>query len=175
MRRALIIGFVVAYILPLFPCSIVTIGPETVLAVHQVAGTIVGNGRIDLMGSSHDAERISRPVPGATVSLSHREDTKVIRDRSNGNQIKLMDWKCGQPFATTISDERGKFAIPAAAGKYCVQMIGPAPKSEAEVQMRAGFIFDVSSNAADRMILADMTPRWPDCSGGSSIKLLDQR
>jgi hypothetical protein len=175
MRRAFIVGLVAVPFLAVFPCSIVTIGGETVLAVHQVAGTIVGNGRFDLVGHSHDSERISSPVSGATVSLSHREDTKVIRDQSNGNQIKLMDWKCSQPFATTISDKEGRFEIPAAAGKYCVQITGPAPKSEAEVQMRAGFIFDVSSNAADRLILADITPRWADCSGGSSIKLADRQ
>lgn len=170
MRRLSIIGFVGAFSLHVFPCSRVTIGGEQVLAVRQVAGTIVGNGRIDLMGASHDSERISHPVSGAAISLAHRTDLKVIREHKS-TQGRLMDWKCGEPFATTTSDARGKFEVPAAAGKYCLQIVGPPPKSDTEVQMRSNFIFDVSSDAANRPILADITPSWPDCSGGSSIKL----
>jgi hypothetical protein len=175
MRRALVIGFVAAFFLPVFPCSMVKIGGEQALAVRQVAGTIVGNGEIRLMGRSHDGGRVSTPVPGAAISLAHREDVKVIRDQNNERQTKLMDWKCGKPFATTTSDAQGKFEIPAATGRYCLQITGPTAKSDAEVQMRSGFIFDVSPHAADRPILADITPLWPDCSGGSSIKLAAQQ
>jgi hypothetical protein len=41
----------------LYPCSMVVIGGYTPTAVRQLSGTVIGSGRLDLMGHSHGGWR----------------------------------------------------------------------------------------------------------------------
>src|SRR5258708_12289844 len=59
----------------LYPCSLIVIGGYTPTPVRQLSGTVIGSGRIDLMGHSHDEERRSITVSGATISVKTRTDT----------------------------------------------------------------------------------------------------
>jgi hypothetical protein len=64
-----------------YPCEIVIIGGAKPTAVRQgpPCGTVVGSGRIDLMGKSHDEDRSSITVAGATVSVRSRTDTEFFK------------------------------------------------------------------------------------------------
>src|SRR5712691_9157100 len=88
-----------------YPCNIVIIGGYRPTAVKQLSGTVIGSGRIDLMGHSHDEERRSIIVPGATISVKSRTDTAFFKKgekypsgmkHSAGN---LKEWKCGSEVA----------------------------------------------------------------------------
>ena len=95
--------------------------------VRQLSGRVTGSERIDLMGHSHDEERRSITVSGATISVKTRTDTAFFKKgeikyprgmkHSAGN---LKEWKCGSEVSTTETDEAGRFTIsPLAPGKYC--------------------------------------------------------
>lgn len=175
----------------LYPCSIVMIGGYTPTPVRQLSGTVTGSGRIDLMGHSHDEERSSITVSGATISVKTRTDTAFFKKgeikyprgmkHSAGN---LKEWKCGSAVSTTETDEAGRFTISQLApGKYCLDITGPQPKNVNEcgsynmvagkevcIPLHASFVIDVIPAAPRTTLLVDISQRWPDCSGGESLK-----
>jgi hypothetical protein len=176
----------------LYPCSIVMIGGYTPTAVGQLSGTVIGSGRFDLMGHSHDEERRSINVPGATISVKTRTDTAFFKKReikyprgmkhSAGN---LKEWKCGNEVAEVKTDQAGRFTITGVEpGKYCLDITGPQLKSVDEcgsynvvsgtrvcIPLHESFIIDLIPSAPKTALFADISDRYPDCSGGSSLKL----
>src|SRR5260370_24336531 len=78
-RRSGILGLALLLSQALYPCSIVIIGGYTPIAVRQLSGTVFGSGRFDLMGNSHDEERRSITVSGATISVKTRTDTAFYK------------------------------------------------------------------------------------------------
>src|SRR6266478_3638528 len=78
-RHSCTVGLALLVSHALYPCSIVMIGGYTPTAVGQLSGTIIGSGRWDLMGQSHDEERRSITVPGATLSVKTRTDTAFFK------------------------------------------------------------------------------------------------
>ena len=180
----------------LYPCNIVMIGGYTPTAVRQVSGalsgTVVGSGRWDLMGHNHDEERRSITVRGATISVKRRTDTAFFKKseikyppgmkHSAGN---LKEWKCGSEVAEVTAGEAGNFTISRLeTGKYCLEITGPKPENDNEcgsynvvsgtkvcVPLHASFIIDVIPSAPRAALIADISQLWPDCSGGSSLKL----
>ena len=180
----------------LYPCSVVVIGGYTPTAVRLVSGslsgTVIGSGRLDLMGHSHDEERRAITVPGATISVKSRTDTAFFKKgeikyppgmkHSAGN---LKEWKCGSEVAAVKTDPAGNFTITGLeTGKYCLDITGPQPANDNEcgshsvvsgrqvcIPLQASFIIDVIPSAPKAALIADISQRWPDCSGGSSLKL----
>lgn len=67
-----------------YPCDVVIIGGYKPTTVRQgkLSGTVVGSGRINPTGKSHDEERSSITVAGATISIRSRTE-------------ELAVWKCG--------------------------------------------------------------------------------
>jgi hypothetical protein len=177
----------------LYPCSMVTIGGSTPTAVGRLSGTVVGSGRISLMGHSHDEERRSILVPSATISIKTRADTAFFKKgeikyprgtkHSAGN---LKEWKCGSEVSAVKTDQSGNFTIVGIQpGKYCVEITGPQPENDNECgsyngvtgvcdPLNATFLIDVIPSAPKATLIADISLRWPDCSGGSSLKLRTQ-
>lgn len=167
------------------------IGGSTPTSVRQLSGTVTGSGRIDLMGHSHDNERRSITVSGATISVKTRTDTAFFKKgeikyprgmkHSAGN---LKEWKCGSEVSTTKTDEAGRFTIPPLApGKYCFDVTFPQPKNAKEcgsynmvngqqvcIPLHASFIIDVIPSAPKTTLLVEISQLWPDCSGGVSLK-----
>lgn len=167
MRRTFIVGVAFWITTSLYPCNIVKLAGEEALSVRRVTGTVIGSGSIDLMGKMHDTERKSAPVTGAVVLLRLR--TNTISDQETHS--KLLSWNCGKEIVRVTTNTRGEFAMPSEAGEYCLDITGPAPNSERKVRMHSRFVINVSREALDQPILADITPLWPDCSGGGSLKL----
>jgi hypothetical protein len=171
----------------------VMIGGSTPTAVGQLSGTVVGSGRISLMGHSHDEERCSIPVPRATISIKTRADTAFFKKgeikyprgtkHSAGN---LKEWKCGSEVSAVKTDQSGNFTIVGIQpGKYCVDITGPQPENDNECgsfsgvtgvcnPLNASFLIDVIPSAPKATLIADISQLWPDCSGGSSLKLRTQ-
>src|SRR5258708_26553710 len=190
-RHSCTVGLTLLLSHALYPCSIVIIGGYTPTAVGQLSGTVIGSGRFDLMGHSHDEERRSITVPGATLSVKIRTDTAFYKKgeikyprgmkHSAGN---LKEWKCGSEVSTTKTDEAGRFTIsPLAPGKYCVDITRPQPENGSEcgsynkvaaqevcIPLHASFIIDVIPSAPKTTLLVDISQLWPDCSGGGSLK-----
>jgi hypothetical protein len=189
------VGLAVLFSQALYPCSLIMIGGYTPTAVRQVtqmSGTVIGSGRIDLMGHSHDEERRSITVSGATISVKTRTDTAFFKKgeikytwgmkHSAGN---LKEWKCGSEVSEVKTDQAGNFTIIGLeTGKYCLDITGPEPENVNEcgsynvvsgtkvcVPLNASFIIDVVRSAPKATLIADISQRWPDCSGGSSLKL----
>jgi hypothetical protein len=174
----------------LYPCNLVMIGGFTPTAVGQLSGTVVGSGRISLMGYSHDEERRSITVPGATISIKTRTDTAFFKKgeikyprgmkHSGGN---LKEWKCGGEVSNVRTDQAGNFTmIGIQPGKYCVDITGPQPENDNECgsyngvagacnPLNASFLIDVIPSAPKATLIANISQQWPDCSGGSSLKL----
>jgi hypothetical protein len=161
------------------PCGMVTIGGERPLAVAQIGGTVVGSGHIDLMGKEHDQERQSLVVPGATVAVLYRRDLKFIEEAdvpvgmeaAVGN---LKEWRCEGEVTNTKSDTSGGFSIEQIKpGKYCLEITSPKSHAESEVSMHASFPVDVVMSAPKAKLTANISPRWPDCSGGQSLKTVE--
>ena len=195
-RYSGIVGLALLISQALYPCSLVMIGGYTPTAVRQVSGTlsgtVIGSGRWDLMGHSHDEERRSITVPGATISVKSRTDTAFFKKgeikyprgmkHSAGN---LKEWKCGSEVAEVKTDQAGNFAITGLeTGKYCLDITGPQLKNVDEcgsynvvsgtevcIPLHASFIIDLIPSAPKAALIADISQRWPDCSGGSSLKL----
>lgn len=189
------VGLAVLLSQALYPCSLIRIGGSTPTAVRQVrqmSGTVIGSGRFDLMGHSHDEERHSITVSGATISVKTRTDTAFFKKgevkyppgmkHSAGN---LKEWKCGSEVSQVKTDEAGNFTIVGLeTGKYCLDITGPEPENVNEcgsynvvsgtkvcVPLNASFIIDVVRSAPKATLIADISQLWPDCSGGSSLKL----
>ena len=195
-RRASIVSLALLLSQALYPCSMVVIGGYTPTAVRPVSGTlsgrVIGSGRFDLMGHSHDAEPRSISVPGATISVKSRTDTTFFKKgeikyppgmkHSAGN---LKEWKCGSEVAAVKTDPAGNFTITGLeTGKYCLDITGPQPANDNECgshsvgsgrqvcnPLQASFIIDVIPSAQKASLIADISQLWPDCSGGSSLKL----
>jgi hypothetical protein len=174
----------------LYPCSIVMIGGFTPTAVGRLSGTVVGSGRISLMGDRHAEERRSITVPSATISIKTRTDTAFFKKgeikyprgmkHSAGN---LREWKCGSEVSEVKTDQAGNFTIVGIQpGKYCVDITGPQPENDKECgsyngvtgvcnPLSASFLIDVIPSAPKATLIADISQQWPDWSGGSSLKL----
>ena len=177
---------------PLYPCSIVILGGYSPTVVGQLSGTVIGSGRWDLMGHSHDEERSSITVSGATISVRPRIDTAFFKKgeikfprgtkHSTGN---LKEWKCGNEVAEVKTDLSGKFTIAGVEpGKYCLDITGPQLKNmddcgsynvvasrEVCIPLHESFIIDLIPSVPKATLIADISNRYPDCSGGSSLKL----
>jgi hypothetical protein len=188
-----IVSFALLLSQALYPCSIVMIGGLTPTAVGRLSGTVVGSGRISLMGDSHDEERRSITVPNATISIKTRIDTAFFKKgeikyprgmkHSAGN---LKEWKCGSEVSEVKTDQAGNFTIVGIQrGKYCVDITGPQPENDNECgsyngvtgvcnPLSASFPVDVIPSAPKATMVADISQQWPDCSGGSSLKLRTQ-
>jgi hypothetical protein len=169
------------------------IGGFTPTAVGRLSGTVVGSGRISLMGDGHAEERRSITVPSATISIKTRTDTAFFKKgeikyprgmkHSAGN---LKEWKCGSEVSEVETDQAGNFTIVGIQpGKYCVDITGPQPENDKECgsyngvigvcnPLSASFLIDVIPSAPKATLIADISQQWPDCSGGSSIKLRTQ-
>ena len=191
-RHSCTVGLTLLLSHALYPCSIVVIGGYTPTAVGQLSGTVIGSGRWDLMGHSHDEERRSITVPGATLSVKIRTDTAFYKKgeikyprgmkHSAGN---LKEWKCGNEVAEVKTDQAGKFTIAGVEpGKYCLDITGPQLKNMDEcgsynvvagrevcIPLHESFIIDLIPSAPKATLIADISNRYPDCSGGSSLKL----
>jgi hypothetical protein len=131
-------------------------------------------------------------VPGATISVKSRTDTAFFKKgeikyprgmkHSAGN---LKEWKCGSEVSAVKTDQAGNFTIIGLeTGKYCLDITGPQPENDNEcgsynvvsgtkvcIPLNASFIIDVIPSAPKATLIADISQRWPDCSGGSSLKL----
>jgi hypothetical protein len=177
---------------PLYPCSIVILGGYSPTVVGQLSGTVIGSGRWDLMGHSHDEERTSITVSGATISVRTRIDTAFFKKgeikfprgtkHSTGN---LKEWKCGNEVAEVKTDQSGKFTIAGVEpGKYCLDITGPQLRNmddcgsysvvegrEVCIPLHESFIIDLIPSVPKATLIADISNRYPDCSGGSSLKL----
>lgn len=178
-RYSRIVGLALLFSQALYPCSIVIIGGYTPTAVRQLSGTVIGSGRFDLMGHSHDEERRSITVPDATISIKTRTDTAFFKKgetkysrgmkHSTGN---LKEWQCGIEVSAAKTDQAGNFTISRLEpGKYCLEISALQPKDKTELSMHESFVVDVVASAPKADLIADISPRWPDCSGGSSLKL----
>jgi hypothetical protein len=185
-----IVSFALLLSQALFPCSIVVVGGYTPTAVGQLSGTVVGSGRLSLMGRSHDEARHSITVPGATISVKTRTDTAFFKK----GEIKyppgmkhlagnLKEWKCGSEVSEVRADQAGNFRIIGIPpGKYCLDITGPQPENDSECgshtvrtdicnPLSASFLINVIPSAPKATLLADISQQWPDCSGGSSLTL----
>ena len=175
----------------LHACSIVIVGGYSPTAVGQLSGTVIGSGRFDLIGHTHDKERSSITVPGVTISVRTRIDTAFFKKgevkfprgakHSTGN---LKEWKCGNDVVDVKTDQAGNFAIIGLQpGKYCLEITSPQPQNDNEcgsysaesgakvcIPLHEFFIINVISSAPKTKLIADISPRYPDCSGGSSLK-----
>jgi hypothetical protein len=165
-------------------------GGYKVDAVRQLSGTVTGSGRWSLMGHSHDEERRSITVPGATISVKALTDTSFSKrgeikyprgmKHSHGN---LQEWKCGSEVSAVETDQAGNFTITGIQpGKYCLDITGPEPDNDDECSahnpesgacnpLSASFLIDVTLSAPKAKLIANISLRWPDCSGGSSLEL----
>lgn len=173
-----------------YPCDIVIIGGASPTVVRDLSGTVVGSGRLSLMGHNHDEERRSITVPGARISVKIRTDTAFFKKgeikyprgmkHSEGN---LKEWKCGSEASEVETDQAGNFTIVGVQpGKYCVDITGPQPENDDECgshnavtrvcnPLSASFIVDVIPSAPKATLIVDISLQWPDCSGGSSLRL----
>ena len=178
-RHVGILGLTLLLCRSLYPCSIVVIGGYLPTAVRQVSGTVVGSGRIELMGNGHDEERSSTKVVGATISIQMRTDTEFFKKGeiryppgvkpSGGN---LKKWDCGVEVSQVQTDQAGNFTISQLKpGKYCLDITGPQTPDANKKPMHESFIIDVVASAPKTTLIDDISPRWPDCSGGSSLRL----
>ena len=193
-RRLGIVSLTLLISRPLYPCSIVIIGGYSPTTVRQLSGMVVGSGRFDLMRHTHDPERSSITVPGATISVRTRTDTAIFKKgeikyprgikHSSGN---LKEWKCGNEVLVATADQAGNFAIIGLQpGKYCLDITGPAQNdnecssysvelgTKVCIPLHESFIINVIPSAPKTTLIADISPLWPDCSGGSSLKLTPQ-
>jgi len=175
-----------------WPCSTIIIGGFKPTAVRQgqLSGTVVGSGRVGLMGKSHDEERSSITVPGATISIRSRTDTEFFKKgevhyppgvKPSGGDLK--NWECGSAVLEVRTDQAGQFKISQLKpGNYCLDITGPQPENDDECgsfnaatgvcnPLSASFIIDVMPSAPKATLIADISPGWPDCSGGSSLQL----
>jgi hypothetical protein len=193
-RRLRIVSLTLLISRPLYPCSIVIIGGYSPTTVRQLSGTVVGSGRFDLMGHTHDKERSSVTVAGATISVRTRTDTAIFKKGEvkypqgikhlSGN---LKEWKCGNEVSGATADQAGNFAIIGLQpGKCCLDITGP-PQNDEEcgsysvesgtkvcIPLHESFIINVILSAPKTKLIADISLRYPDCSGGSSLKLTPQ-
>jgi hypothetical protein len=193
-RRLRIVSLTLLISRPLYSCSIVIIGGYSPTTVRQLSGTVVGSGRFDLMGHTHEKERGSVTVAGATISVRTRTDTAIFKKgeikyprgmkHSSGN---LKEWKCGNEVLVATADQAGNFAIIGLQlGKYCLDITGPPQKdneyssygvesgTKVCIPLHESFIINVIPSAPKTKLIADISPRYPDCSGGSSLKLTPQ-
>lgn len=163
------------------PCSIVIVGGYKPTTVRDggLSGTVAGSGRIDLMGKSHDEERRSITVASATILIRSRTDIEFFKKGevhyppgvkpSGGN---LKEWQCGREIVEVRTDQASQFKIlQLKPGKYCLDITAPQAEDANQIPMRSSFIIDVVKSGPRAMLIANISPQWPDCSGGSSLQL----
>jgi hypothetical protein len=180
-RHAGTLGLTVLLARSLHPCSIVYVGGMTPTKIQQLSGTVVGDGRQQpLVSSAGKAEWHSitvRSVPAAMISVKIRTDTAFFKKGevqypagmkpSRGN---LKEWQCGSEISTAKTDQAGNFTISRLdPGKYCLD-ITAQPTDKTEILMHESFLIDLVASAPRNTLIADITPRWPDCSGGGSLR-----
>jgi hypothetical protein len=178
-RGIVISGLALLFSGSLYRCDIVAVGGVKPTAVRELFGTVVGSGRMDLMGKSHDEERSSITVAGATILIRSRTDTEFFKKGevhypegmkpSGGN---LKEWQCGSEVLEVRTDEAGQFKIShVKPGKYCLDITAPQAKDANRIPMHSSFIIDVVKSGPRATLIANISPQWPDCSGGSSLQL----
>ena len=193
-RQFLIVGLLLLLSQVLYPCNMVMIGGYgPVPAVRELSGTVSGSARWDLMGHDHDEERSAIRVAGATISVKVRSDTaffkkgeiKYPRGMKHSSGM-LKEWKCGSEVSEATTDHAGNFAIVSLKpGKYCLDITGPQTQDpngcgsytaalggKECARMYETFLIDVVPSAPKTFLVADISLRWPDCSGGGSLKLI---
>lgn len=162
-----------------YPCNIVIIGGYKPTAVNEgeLSGTVVGSGRIDLMGKTHDEERRSITVGGATILIRSRTDTEFFKKgevryppgvKASGGNLK--EWQCGSEVLEVRTDQAGQFKIlQLKPGKYCLDVTAPQAEDANQIPIpHSSFIIDVVKSGPRATLIANISPQWPDCSGGSS-------
>lgn len=166
---------------PLYPCDIVYVGGMTPTKIQQLSGTVVGDGRQEpLVNSAGKAEWhsiIVRSVPAAVISVKIRTDTAFFGKEEvqysagvKPSQGNPKEWQCGSEISTAKTDQAGNFTISRLdPGKYCLD-ITAQPKDKTEILMHESFLVDLVAPAPKATLIADITPRWPDCSGGGSLR-----
>ena len=172
MKKALVICMLISSAaIPVRPCEQVVIGGYKPQEVGRIAGVIVGSGKIALMGYAHDAQRREQKVSGARVRVLARKDEEYAKLRHGEHGAGLMRWHCGPVVAETTSDAKGGFDMGVVVpGKYCLDMTAPEPESQDEKPMHAEFLVDVLLAKKTTGLLVDISPQWPDCSGGQYLK-----
>ena len=88
------------------------------MEVNALTGKVVGSGRTDLSGLSHDEERRSITIAGATILIRNRIDTKYFRKSEahypqgmkQGGDLK--EWECGAEVTKVQSDQDGPPPLP---------------------------------------------------------------
>jgi hypothetical protein len=192
-RRTSVLVLVLLLSRAIYPCSMVFVGGFTPTKVRQPSGTVIGSGRRDLMGHQHDAERSSITVPNATVSVKIRTDTAFFKESevhyppgTKHSAGLLKEWTCGNEVSQVQTDAAGNFTFTGLEpGKYCLDIIARPPENvndyasykveagkEVGIPLHASFLIDVSTSAPKATLTADISPLWPDCSGGSFLKLI---
>jgi len=192
-RHFLIVGLLLLLSQVLYPCSIVVIGGYTPFAIRELSGTVSGSARWDLMGHDHDEERSAIRVAAASISVQTRTDTaffkrgeiKYPRGMKHSSGM-LKEWKCGSEVSEATTNDAGNFAIVSLKpGKYCLDVSGPQTQDPSQcgsytaasggkecARMHETFLIDVVPSAPKTFLVADISQRWPDCSGGGSLKLV---
>jgi hypothetical protein len=154
-------------------CSMVSFG-ELPLKLSAISGTVGGNSKYE------DASKPLRRLSGVRVQLLKRTDRKYSKDvvakklRGSLPPGMVWEWSCTDVVATSSSDDSGHFAFqPVDAGKYCLDFEGPEYTGN-HARMGSRFLLDVDATAKYRSVMADITPLWPDCSGGRKIGYADE-
>jgi hypothetical protein len=145
------------------------------------------------MGHEHDAERSSITVANATVSVKIRTDTAFFKeselrypDGMKHSVGLLKEWNCGSEVSQVKTDVAGNFTFTGLEpGKYCLDITAPPPEdmndyasykleagNKVGIPLHASFLIDVSTFAPKATLTADISFLWPDCSGGSLLKLI---
>ena len=192
VRRTSVLALALLLSRAIHPCSMVFVGGFTPTKVRQPSGTVIGSGRRDLMGREHDAERSSITVPNATVSVKIRADTAFFKKSevhypagTKHSAGLLKEWTCGNEVSQVKTDAAGNFTFAGLEpGKYCLDITAPPAENvndyasypveagnKVGIPLHASFLIDVSTSAPKATLTADISHLWPDCSGGSSLKL----
>lgn len=112
-------------------------------------------------------------VPGATISVRLFKKSEVHYPPgvkpSGGN---LKEWQCGSKVLRVQAGQAGEFTIlQLKPGKYCLDITAPKTKDANQISMPSSFIIDVIKSGPKTTLIANISPQWPDCSGGSFLQL----
>lgn len=81
-----------------------------------------------------------------------------------------MGWACEAKISEVQADQAGNFSISQLKpGRYCLDITSPQIKDANQTAMHGSFLIDVVVSAPRAMLIADISPRWPDCGGGHSL------
>ena len=163
-------------------CCTIGLAPVVPSRVVRLSGRVVGTNDPKL--ADDKLAHMKSPVTGAIVLVRWREDKEMFKPPDRNEEIKkkylgaVAEWKCGGEItASTVADSNGRFDLDLKTGTYCVQFIEQKPKNDGTVQdspMQEEFLVDIDPKAdLGKELLADLTTRWSDCSGGSEITVVD--